>query len=98
MAKRRYHPEFPTDLRTAIRHFDLISTALGERFRNTMREKLAFIAENPEAYAKLSGEIRGARLPRFPYVILYTWERDRVYFISLVLGSSDRKTWFDRLK
>jgi hypothetical protein len=45
MAKRRYHPEFPTDLRAAVLHFDNISPALGQRFREVVRDKLATITE-----------------------------------------------------
>jgi toxin ParE1/3/4 len=98
MAKRRYHPQFPSDLRDAILHFEGISPSLGKRFREEVREKLAIITEHPELYARLSGEIRASRLRRFPYVVLYTLDADRVFFISLVLGSSDRTSWFDRLR
>jgi hypothetical protein len=98
MAKRRYHPGFPSDLRQAVLHFDGISTALGVRFRAVIREKLAMITDHPELDACLAGQIRASRLPRFPYVILYTLDGDCVYFVSLVLGSSDRATWFDRIR
>jgi hypothetical protein len=98
MAKRRFHPGFPSDLRDAVLHFDGISPALGKKFRATVREKLALITDHPELYACLSGQIRASRLPRFPYVLLYTIDGDCVYFVSLIIGSSDRTTWFDRVR
>jgi hypothetical protein len=85
------------DLRKAILHFDAISSNLGKRFREEVRVKLGLIAHNPELYACINGAIRAARLRRFPFVVLYTIEEDCVYFVSLVPGSSDRGSWFDRL-
>lgn len=96
MARRRYHPQFASDLRDAVLHFDSISPSLGKRFRAAVREKLGLIADYPELYACISGQIRASRLSRFPYVVLYTVDGDCVSFVSLVLGSSDRSTWFDR--
>jgi hypothetical protein len=97
MAKRRYHPQFSSDLRDAVQHFDGISPSLGKRFRAAVREKLGLITDHPELYACLSGQIRASRLSRFPYVVLYTLDGDCVTFVSLVLGSSDRSTWFGRV-
>ena len=96
MARRRYHPQFSSDLREAVQHFDGISPALGNRFRAAVREKLGLITDHPELYASMSGPIRACRLSRFPYVVLYTVDADCVSFVSLVLGSSDRANWFDR--
>ncbi len=95
MARRRYHPQFSSDLRDAVQHFEGISPALGNRFRAAVREKLGLIADRPELYSCISGEIRARRLSRFPYVVLYTADGDGVSFVSLVLGSSDRSQWFD---
>ncbi len=96
MARCCYHPRFSLDLRDAVQHFDVISPVLGKRFRAAVREKLGLISDHPELYACISGQIRASRLSRFPYVVLYTVDRDCVSFVSLVLGSSDRSTWFDR--
>lgn len=98
MAKRRFHPRFSVDLRDAVVHFDGISQSLGMRFRDAVREKLSLITDHPEIYACLSGPIRASRLPRFPYVLLYMIDQDHVYFIALVLGSSDRSRWFERVR
>jgi hypothetical protein len=96
MARRRYHPQFSSDLRDAVLHFDGISPALGKRFRAVVREKLGLITDHPELYACISDNVRASRLSHFPYVVLYTVDGDCVSFVSLVLGSSDRSTWFDR--
>ena len=96
MARRRYHPQFSSDLRDAVQHFDGISQVLGKRFRAAVREKLGLITDHPELYACILGQIRACRLSRFPYVVLYTVDGDCVSFVSLVLGSSDRSKWFDR--
>jgi plasmid stabilization system protein ParE len=96
MARRRYHPQFSSDLRDAVEHFDGISPAIGKRFRAAVREKLGSITDHPELYASISGQIRACRLSRFPYVVLYTVDGDCVSFFSLVLGSSDRTKWFER--
>lgn len=98
MAKRRFHPAFPLDLRAAIQYFDAISPALGQKFRDAVKAKLATIGDYPDIYAQLLGEIRAARLDRFPYLILYSHDTESVLFLALVLGSSDRKKWLDRLK
>jgi hypothetical protein len=92
MARRRYHPQFSSDLREAVQHFDGISPALGNRFRAAVREKLGLITDHPELYASMSGPIRACRLSRFPYVVLYTVDADCVSFVSLVLGSSPQSS------
>jgi len=94
---RRFHPDFPKDLRDAAHHFDGISAILGQRFRQAVRETLEFITANPDLYARFAGEVRAAKLKKFPYVLLYVREAAHVDFIALVIGHSDRLNWFERV-
>ena len=96
--RRRYHPKFFADLKTALDYYDEISTELGNRFRAEIKSRTKLIASTSEGFAKIHNDVRALRLHRFPYVILYRSYSDHVQFVGLIEGSAERKNWFDNIE
>ena len=54
MAKiRRFHPLAAADISKAIAYYDDVSIDLGNRFRDSIRQRFESITEFPESYGKL---------------------------------------------
>ena len=97
MAKvRRYHPNFADDLTAATGYYDRVSQSLGLRFREIVVARLDAIADRPDSFAKLQGEIRACSLTRFPYVILFELHAEFVVMLGIYHAASDRAGWFER--
>lgn len=96
MATERYHPLFAADLRDACKYYDSITETLGRRFRVHVRSTLGDVVDRPESFGRIGGEFRGALLERFPYVVVFTIDKDITTVFGLRHAASDRKNWFDR--
>ena len=90
------HPAIPDDLTDAVTFYDGISPALGDRFRENVKRRLADISERPESFPIDVAPIRFARVERFPYLILFVPRASHVSVIAIVHGGSDPRRWRDR--
>ena len=52
------------------------STGLGDRFILTIQKKLELIQNNPERYPKKKDELRAAVVRVFPFVIIYSFNKN----------------------
>jgi len=93
---RRFHPLVAEDLTRAVRYYDDVSIELGNRFRDSVRDRLRSISEFPESYGCIHGLIRAAMTRRFPYVILFELRGDTVLILGVFHAASDQTGWFDR--
>lgn len=93
---RRYHPAFAADLTAATVYYDRISTSLGSRFRDMVRQRLAAITEAPELCGRIRDEIRVSTVNKFPYVILYEVQGDTVVMLGIYHVASEQGAWFAR--
>ena len=57
---------------------------LGQEFRASIEQHFQRIADNPEGFPKIRGEVRRAVvLRRFPFVIHFLIETDRIVILSV---------------
>jgi plasmid stabilization system protein ParE len=54
------------------------------------------IANNPERYPEVSGDVREAPVSRFPYGVYYRVKPDRVVVIAVFHASRDPAVWQGR--
>jgi plasmid stabilization system protein ParE len=73
--------------------FDKESPALGDSFREELDATLQRVLDNPEAYARSRREIRIARLRRFPYIVAFYYETERVFVIAVVHEKRQSSHW-----
>lgn len=91
--RRRFHPNFVVDLSSATRYYDAISSELGDRFRQSIREKLVTISQSPELFGKIREDVRGVRISKFPFILLYRVVGDMVVILGVKHAASDRAGW-----
>ena len=72
---------------------------LGRRFLNTVDQLIERIQEAPDSFYPVFDEVRKARLPRFPYHLIYWFDTDSDSVHILALAHTSRKPgyWKDRL-
>ena len=93
---RRYHPLVADDLSAAASYYDEISPDLGNRFRASVRARLCDVADRPESFGRLQGEMRVAILDRFPYVMIFENRNTHISILGVFHAASDQNGWFDR--
>lgn len=95
----RTRPEYWDDLREAAEWLDAQSPGLSSSLAADAAVALQRIAERPEAYRALKGNLRRAFLQRFQYTVVFLYENDRVHVLGLVHGARDFESWINqRLK
>ncbi len=68
----------------SIAWYDRERPGLGQEFRAVIGEQLQRIAVNPEQFPKARGDVRRAViLRRFPFVIHFLVEKDRIVILSV---------------
>jgi plasmid stabilization system protein ParE len=58
-------------------------TGLGQVFRSTIEQYFQRIRENPEWFPKVRGSVQRAVVRRFPYVIHFLVETNRIVILSV---------------
>ncbi len=62
----------------AIEWYEIQSTGLGKRFKDTVIAQLLKIQKNPEWFLKEAENIFKAYAPKFPYKILLTSDENKI--------------------
>lgn len=72
---------------------------LGERFLNSVEQVIERIQRAPDLYRPAFEDVRKARLPRFPYHLVYWLDTDTDSIHILAVAHTSRKPgyWKDRL-
>jgi hypothetical protein len=95
---KRFAPSFVNDLQDVLDRYDKISPVIGEKVRIEIQSRLDLVSVASEGFPRIHRDIRAVRLKRFPYVLLYRSFGDHVQFVGLVLGSTERENWFDKIE
>jgi plasmid stabilization system protein ParE len=74
----------------SIARYEANREGLGLQFRTAIEKFFQSIADNPERFPKVRGEVRRAVvIRRFPYVIHFLIEKDRIVILSVFHTSRD---------
>ena len=92
-----YVPESRDDIDAAYHHFERCRTGLGDRFMLSLRRCTEKIALTPELYGVVEDDFRAAPLRRFPHLVFYRFEADRVLIVAVHHGRRDGQTWLGRV-
>ena len=78
----------------SIAWYDGAREGLGQEFRVTIEQYFQRIAGNPEQFRKVRGEVRRAVVVRrFPFVIHFLVEKERIVILSVFHTSRDPEQW-----
>jgi toxin ParE1/3/4 len=70
---------------------------LGSRYRAEIDHQVNRIAANPLHFPEILGDVRRARLRRFPYSLFFRPLQDAIYVIACFHSSRNPATWKTRL-
>lgn len=90
-------PEAEADLESAARWHEERREGLGSRLLDEVLRTIALIAENPQSYPRVHGEIRRAVTHRFPFGVFYLMESDGMVVVAIMHASRDPARWKERI-
>lgn len=76
----------------AIEWYELQSKGLGKRFKKTVIDQLKKIKQNPNWFLVEEDNIHKAYVPKFPYKILFTSEKEGI--VIWAIAHMHRKPWY----
>ncbi len=91
-----FHPDAKSELLHAVNYYEDIHSGLGLEFSVEVHDTIERILSYPEAWAKVSEEIRRCQVNRFPYGVLYSVEEDEIYVLAIMNLNKEPGYWKDR--
>jgi len=76
----------------AIEWYELQSKGLGKRFKNSVTDQLKKVKQNPDWFLIEAENIYKAYIPKFPYKVVYTIDKERI--IVWAIAHMHRKPWY----
>jgi hypothetical protein len=80
----------------AIRYYNDQREGLGFEFASEVKNTLLRINGFPVAWPRFSERSRRCLMKRFPYAVLYKFEKQDILIIAIMHMSRDPKRWQDR--
>lgn len=93
-----FHPEAKEELTRAVEYYEEQLDNLGLDFSTEVYSAIQRIVSHPEAWPKLTEEIRRCLVNRFPYGVLYTEEDDEIYIVAVMNLHQKPGYWRKRLE
>ena len=90
--KIHIHEKAAEEFDEAIEWYEIQSKGLGKRFKRAVTDQLGKIRKNPDWFLKESDDIHKAFIPKFPYKILFTSEKERI--VVWAIAHMHRKPWY----
>ena len=88
-----YRPEVRDEIDAAYLWHEQQRVGLGEEFLTVLRDQLDKIQDNPELYGVLYRQVRACPLRRFPYVVYFRIQSDRIDIIAVQHGHQNSSRW-----
>ena len=89
-------PQVEGEIVEAMSWYELRSPGLGSLFYRTFLGVLSILAESPELYRKVRGDVRRVVFKRFPYAVFYVFDGADVVVLSCPHESRNPDLWPDR--
>jgi len=81
------------DLASAYGWYESQRTGLGEQFLAAVNASFDLIAQFPEMFAAVHGDVRRAVVSRFPYAVFYRVEPRQVVVLAVLHTARDPGRW-----
>ena len=97
MKRITFHEDARAELAEASHYYEDRVTGLGHAFIDEVEQGADTIAEHPEAYEKVSDNLRRKVLAKFPYSLIYAVEPDRIRIMAIAHHKRRPEYWRYRL-
>ena|SRR5947207_277324 len=92
-----YLPEAEDDIVEIHAAYEQKLAGLGDRFLEALLKQIERIEGNPYLYGVLGNGVRATPVRRFPYVVYYRIEQDKVLVIAVLHGRRSSRVWRRRI-
>lgn len=89
----RYRAAAKLDILEASEWYGEHSSALEERFENSLADSIATVLAHPRAFPEIEPRVRRALVPSFPYLAYYRLTPDTVLVLAVLHASRHPSTW-----
>lgn len=96
--KIRIHESAAKELDEAIEWYELQSSGLGKRFKKAVTDQIRKIRKNPNWFLIESSDIYKVYIPKFPYKILYTADKECIVVWAIAHMHRKPRFWQSRTK
>jgi toxin ParE1/3/4 len=91
-----FHPEAEREFVEAIEYYEECSPGLGEDFSLEVYSAVQNILSYSNAWPVLEDDVRRCLISRFPFGVLYSIEKDRVYILAIMHLHRQPDCWKNR--
>ncbi len=91
------HPSASRELEEAAFFYDRRIQGLGRRFLRHVEKAIEQILLFPESAPVVGRTVRQKVLDRFPYSLIYLYEKNTVFFVAIAHQKREPSYWADRL-
>lgn len=85
------------ELDDAVAYYNLQSHRLGDKFFDEVLRMTKLISIFPEVWAKNTEHTRKAVLKKFPYSLIYSIYKNKIYIIAVAPHHRAPEYWIDRI-
>ncbi len=85
------------ELDDAVEYYNLQLYGLGDQFFEEVLHTIALISQHPEIWANNTAHTRKAVLRKFPFILVYTKYRDKIFILAVAHQHREPEYWIDRL-
>lgn len=94
----RIEPEVYEDLADAADWYDSKEPGLGDRFLDFAQSLIRTVAERPDSFPSVGGQVRVAHAKPFPYKVYFHATNDSVKVFAVLHGARRPGSWRARLR
>lgn len=91
-----YRAEARDEIDAAYAWYEQQRPGLGDKFLAALHKTVERIEGNPEMYGVAYRKIRGAPVRRYPYVVYYKIEEERILVVAVQYGGRNPSVWRGR--
>jgi len=84
------------ELDNAIEYYNIQSTGLGEKFLDEVLETIELILHFPQLWSQNSENTRKAVLRKFPFNLIYSMHKNKIFIIAVAHQNREPDYWIDR--
>ena len=93
-----FHPDAENEFTNSINYYEDIEKGLGLDFAIEVHSAIKRIAAFPKAWPTIEEDIRQTLVNRFPYSVLYTFEKGTIFILAVMHFKRKPKYWKHRIK
>ena len=91
-----YLPEARDDIDDAYVVYEARFAGLGDRLLKSVRRCVERVAQSPHLYAVVEADVRAAPIKRFPHLVFYRIEGERILVVAVQHGRRSWQAWRER--